>query len=101
MSEMSTQPKLMMHSGHWYGWQMLPGYTDVPYVSPIKVMNVVPLKSGRSILRLDFFNAFYAQGVQGFSQDLRILKHGATYLVAEIVPEGQSGLPRLELTPCL
>jgi len=81
---------LQLHPDHWYGWQMLPGYQgtrNVPYFSPIFVTGVTPAKSGRSILNLQFFNAFYAEGVQGFALDLRILKHEADYLVAELLYE--------------
>jgi hypothetical protein len=57
---------------------MIPGYfgqRNVPYSSPIFVERIVPKKTGKGILTLDFANVFYAEGVQNFSLDLKILKH--------------------------
>lgn len=38
---------------------------------------------------MGFFNALYAEGVSDIALDLRILKHEASYLVGEILYEGQ------------
>lgn len=82
---------LTLEEGRWYGWQMLPGYTGPddydPYYSPIRVDKVTPRKTGRGILTLDFYNAGYAQGVQGFRLDMRVLQHAETYLVARLIYE--------------
>lgn len=32
-----------------------------------------------------FHNAMYAEGVQGFELDMRILKHGENYLISELL----------------
>jgi len=67
---------------------MIPGYVDernVPYCSPIWVERVVPRKTGSGILTLDFVNALYAGGVQGFALDLKILKRSTDYLIAELL----------------
>ncbi len=80
--------KLQLTPGHWYSWQMLPGYfgePPVPYFSPIWVKDVTPRKTGRGILGLGFINTLYAEGVQDLTLDLRILKHEASYLVSEIL----------------
>ena len=80
--------KLQLTRRHWYSWQMLPGYFGeprVPYFSPIWVKEVTPRKTGKGILALGFINTLYAEGVQDFSLDLRILKHEAGYLVSEIL----------------
>ena len=85
---MQEQKRLKLEPDTWYGWQMIPGYIgerNVPYFSPILVHQVVPQKTGKSILRLDFSNVFYAEGVKDFSLDLRILKHSADYLVADLL----------------
>lgn len=76
--------------GLWYAWQMLPGYVGefcVPYHSPIRVNAVIPAKTGKGLLKLDFWNAGYAEGVQNFTSDLRVLFRGEAYLVARIMPE--------------
>ena len=80
--------KLQLLPNHWYIWQMLPGYSgDLPvsYCSPIWVRDVTPRKTGKGVLGLDFINTLYAEGVQSFTVDLRILKHEASYLVSEIL----------------
>jgi len=92
----TVNAKLQLTPGHWYGWQMLPGYfgePPVPYCSPIWVKDVTPRKTGKGILGLGFINTLYAEGAQGFTLDLRILKHEASYLVSEILyeKEGPSG----------
>lgn len=91
--------KLQLAPGRWYGWQMLPGYgaPPAPYFSPIRVKDVMPRKTGRGILRLGFTTALYAQGVQHFTLDLRILKHEDSYLVSELLygkdgPSGRSAI---------
>lgn len=64
---------------------MWPGYADQPYRSPIRAREITQLKTGRSLLRVDFQNLFYAAGVQNMTYRLRILKREATYLLAEVV----------------
>jgi hypothetical protein len=63
---------------HWYAWEMLPGYGAEdeldPYLSPIYVERVKPLKSGKGLLQIGFFNAFYAVGVQGFEPTVKVLR---------------------------
>lgn len=80
-------PKFMLDTSHWYGWQMVPGYAgerNVPYFSPMYLRAFAPRKTGRRELHVEFLNAQYAEGVQEFSIDLKILKHSQDYLVAEI-----------------
>lgn len=65
---------------------MFPGYSQTPYISPIRIEGVTPLKTGRKDLRVDFYNAFYAQGVRGFSMVLRLLMHHPRYIMAAMNP---------------
>ncbi len=84
MDKLSGKLKLVPRA--WYAWQMIPGYVgqrNVPYCSPIFVGKVVPKKTGKGILTLDFANVFYAEGVQDFSRDIKILKHSKDYLIAD------------------
>lgn len=72
----------------WVAWQMIPGYfgeRSVPYCSPIFVTGITPLKSGKGQIRLEFLNALYAQGVQNFCLDIKVLKRAKDYLVGEII----------------
>ncbi len=79
---------LHLERGHWYAWQMLPGYSGViPYFSPIRVDSVTPKKAGDRRFRLSFLNAMYATGVQPVEMELHILKHDERYLIAEIDDE--------------
>lgn len=86
--------RFILSPGRWYGWQMLPGYTDgySPYFSPIRVERIVPKKTGAGWLDIEFYNAFYAEGVEEFHVSARILNRGETYLVCAI--DGASSSPR-------
>jgi hypothetical protein len=74
-----------IEGSRWYTWQMLPGYGDLPYFSPIYIYHVTPMKTGGSLMQLDFHNAGYAEGVQRFVQDLRVLRRTATHLIAGLI----------------
>jgi hypothetical protein len=76
-----------IEAGRWYAWQMMPGYGDdgVPYLSPIFVHEIKPLKTAKGFLRLNFFNAFYAEGVQNFSLKMKVLRRARRYLIADLL----------------
>lgn len=77
-----------IHKNGWFAWQMIPGYSgerSVPYCSPIYVTNITPLKTGKSLIKLEFLNALYAQGVQDFCLDIRVMKRAKDYLVGDLV----------------
>ena len=76
---------LVLEQGRWYAWEMLPGYTGYRYCSPIRIGRIEALKTGRDLLRLHFYNAFYAEGVRNFVTDLRILFRGPDYLLGNLV----------------
>jgi hypothetical protein len=79
----------VLHPNTWYGWQMLPGYVAqgcLPWYSPIFVRKVQPLKTGKGLLRLNFFHALYAEGVQEFGGfQLQMLDRADAFLAARIV----------------
>ena len=88
---MAVQQRLHLVPPRWYGWQMLPGYggeRNVPYFSPIRMISATPRKTGKGTLGLSFWNQFYAEGVQDFQVELRILKHQSNYLIADLLTEG-------------
>lgn len=93
--------RIELTPGAWYVWQMYPGYTSEPYVSPILIRRVTPLKTGAGLLEVEFYNAFYAEGVREFTQRLRVLARGENYLIARIEQPGgdQRTCVILELTP--
>ena len=79
--------RFVLERGRWVAWQMVPGYVgerSVPYCSPIYVTAVNPAKTGKGILKLDFLNVLYTQGVQDFSLDIRVLKRAKDFLVGEL-----------------
>ena len=51
---------------------------------------VKPLNSGNGNLKIKFVNAMYAEGVQSFDVDLRILGRYENYLIGEIDHHGTS-----------
>ena len=80
----SDNVRFTLRENSWYAWQMLPGYGERHYVSPIKIRAVEPQKSGNSIIRVAFFNAGYASGAQGFQLDLKILARTLEYMIGVI-----------------
>ena len=60
---------------------MHPGYGGYPYYSPIRIDDFSPLGTGGSLLQIEYFNAAYAQGVQGFSETVRVLVRARDYMV--------------------
>ena len=80
--------QLIIEANRWYGWQMIPGYVGercIPYCCPIYVQSVEPLKSGKGILKLSFWNTGYAQGAQDFCLDLKVINRSADYLIAQVL----------------
>lgn len=94
MTHLRNKLKLLRNT--WYAWEMIPGYIgkeNIPYCSPIFLEEVMPRKTGKNILGLKFVNVFYAEGVQDFEIDLRILKHSHKYIVADL-SNGKDGPDR-------
>ena len=87
--------RFLLKPGRWYGWQMLPGYGDgySPYCSPIMIERVLPKKSGAGWLDVEFYNAFYSEGVKNFALSLRVLARGKDYMVVAI--DGSDKDPRV------
>jgi protein-tyrosine phosphatase len=69
---------------------MFPGYSAAPYCSPIRVHTVTPLKRGDGSFTLEFWNAFYAEGVQSMTYQLRTLRRTPDYLVAEVLGQDRT-----------
>ena len=51
---MTGKSLFTIEAGRWYAWQMMPGYGEdgVPYLSPIFVHEVKPLKTGKGTIYL-------------------------------------------------
>jgi hypothetical protein len=80
--------KFNISAPRWFGWQMNPGYVGercVPYFSPIHVTRVAPLKTGKGILEIDFWNVGYAKGVRDFEGiRLNVLLRAENYLIGHL-----------------
>jgi hypothetical protein len=79
----------------WYGWQMSPGYIgdgSVPYCSPILVREVCPVGVEPDRFMLWFWNALYAEGLQDFEKQLRVLEWSPNHPTAAI--DSDPGLNR-------
>jgi hypothetical protein len=59
------------------------------------IERVLPKKSGAGWLDVEFYNAFYAEGVQDFALSLRVLARGRDYMVAAI--DGRKDEPRVAI----
>ena len=60
-----------------------------PQFSPIDVTRVAPLKTGKGILEIDFWNVCYAEGVQNFDEiRLRVLLRAENYLIGRLLDSG-------------
>jgi hypothetical protein len=94
---MSRASHLVLRPRQWYGWIMLPGYAG-PHCAPVFVRQVEPLGTGRELLRVFYIDPFYAEGVQHFQQDLRVLHRTPTHLVAAIdgQPDRSGSLSELD-----
>lgn len=55
-----------------------------PYCSPIYITSVRPLKSGMNLLRVEFWNLLYAEGVQDFKLDFKVLKRADNYMLVDL-----------------
>lgn len=73
--------RLSLRRGGWYAMTMLPGYGNGPYVTPIRIDDLMPL--GNRTFELIFLNLGYAAGVQGFRSTFRTLKRGPGFILAE------------------
>jgi hypothetical protein len=79
-----------LETERWYAWQMIPGYVGtrcVPYCCPAWINSVSPMKSGKGLLRLAFWNTGYAEGAQDFEVHLKVLLRGENYLVGALVDD--------------
>ena len=55
-----------------------------PYCSPIYITSVIPLKSGKNLLRVGFCNLLYAEGVQDFELEFKVLKRAENYMLVDL-----------------
>jgi hypothetical protein len=76
--------RMTLEQGSWYGWTMFPGYFNTPYHSPIKVSRIEPLRTGRGLFTLHFYNMGYAEGVRNMAYELRTLRREQHHILAAV-----------------
>jgi hypothetical protein len=67
-------------SGHWYGWQTMPGKDGAPDFAPIRICAAQIDQLDRTVIELTFLTLGYRQGAR--QKRLRILQPTQEYLVA-------------------
>jgi hypothetical protein len=78
----------------WYAMEVFgaSGAATNPHVSPIFLKAVEPLKTGRGLLKIDFFHANYPEGVQDKEYVLRVLHRGPSHFAAMKMEDEQQPL---------
>ena len=58
-------------------------WPDLRHYSPIRVLDIIPAKSGQRKFTLDFYHAAYPEGVQGKSYKLETIERGEHFILAK------------------
>lgn len=77
--------KLLLHPRRWYALRVIPeikiGWSCMEE-SPILVVDVKPLKTGKGLLQLTFAPLLYPEGPKDLTSDFKVVQHKPCYLVA-------------------
>jgi hypothetical protein len=80
-----TDEKLQLQQRRWYALRVIPeikiGWSAMEE-SPILVIDVKPLKSGKGLLRLTFAPLLYPDGPKELTADFRVVQHKSGYMIA-------------------
>lgn len=73
-----------LERGTWYACEFIGDEFDEDRCSysPIRIKEISPLKTGRGLIRLDFYHANYPEGVRDKSYELVMLERGSRYILA-------------------
>lgn len=69
--------KFELATGEWFGMDRI-GRDR----SPVRITSIVPLQTGRSLLKVGFFHAFYPAGVQEKEYELQVIGRTQDHLIA-------------------
>ena len=76
--------RLVLAAGHWYAMELYdPGQSSHPVPSPIKVLRITPLRTGASLIELEFFHANCPRGAQFKIYRLRTIKRCTDLYIGE------------------
>ena len=100
------QPHLGLAPNRWFAWHLFPGYTELPYVSPVFVRKVRPV--GLRKLEVAYRDACYTAGVQEREDIIWVISSSERHLavrrkseaeeVAVIVPMSARWLREFQAT---
>ena len=77
--------KFLLEVGKWYACKFMGDVLSVSYrlsLSPIRIDRITPLKTGKSILYINFFHLNYPEGVQDKEYQLKIMLHKRRFILA-------------------
>jgi len=81
----SSPNQFQLQRGRWYAAQLLGSEfePDAGHAySPIKILDVRPLKTGQGLLEVTFHHENYPEGVQSKRYQLRMIAHDSTFVFA-------------------
>ncbi len=81
-----TKRRFTLDEGQWYAVEFLGDefvdFEEAKY-SPLRVISLLPTKTGKRVFKLEFYHANYPQGVQGKSYVLETIERGEEFMLAK------------------
>jgi len=90
-----SKERISIERGKWWGWQEAPPRNPGWGASPIFVTNLTPLKTGKSVLLVEFIQVMHPRKAVRRIIDLKVVYRTSTHLVGTFV--GDDGAPRTAL----
>lgn len=83
--EMKARLQYTLQPGSWYACQFIGDefVGESASCSPIKVLCVTPLKTGKGLMSLEFYHANYPEGVRTKEYVVKVLLRGARYVLLQ------------------
>ena len=98
MEYLDTKSRLLLNVGRWYACTLfgddMVGYDEVTggySFTPILVLGLIPLKTGKSVFKLEFFHFNYPSGVQTKKYKVEKIGHGRSFLLARSLDHSDQG----------
>ena len=79
--------KYSIRKDGWAGWLEVPASTSDWAAGPVRIVDVVPLKTGQGRLVLDFIQPLSPGGGRRRRAELKVIQHGPEHLVGSILDE--------------
>ncbi|MFC0444222.1 hypothetical protein ACFOD1_02800 [Pseudidiomarina halophila] len=83
--EEKVMDRLSLENGEWYAMEIIGDEfgREVRHYSPIKIISVKPLKSGKSFFTMQFYHANYPEGVRNKAYTLKTIQRCENFLLAK------------------